>query len=106
MSACVVAHTLGMLSFVPGGAGVFEATMFALLAEDPAGPGRPALAAALITYRLVYYLLPLSVAIVVALVAGVVGGCRRSGTTVHPAGRGKAIRRRRRRLADRQRECL
>lgn len=59
-----------MLSFVPGGSGVFEATMFALLAENPAGVSRPALAAALVTYRLAYYLLPLGVAIVVTLVAG------------------------------------
>jgi phosphatidylserine/phosphatidylglycerophosphate/cardiolipin synthase-like enzyme/uncharacterized membrane protein YbhN (UPF0104 family) len=70
ISASVVAHTLGMLSLVPGGAGVFEATMFALLAENPGGSGGAALAAGLITYRLVYYVLPLGVAMVVALVTG------------------------------------
>jgi phosphatidylserine/phosphatidylglycerophosphate/cardiolipin synthase-like enzyme/uncharacterized membrane protein YbhN (UPF0104 family) len=70
ISACVLAHTFGMLSHVPGGAGVFEATMFTLLAADLGGAGRGALAASLIAYRLVYYLAPLGVAIVVASVAG------------------------------------
>jgi phosphatidylserine/phosphatidylglycerophosphate/cardiolipin synthase-like enzyme/uncharacterized membrane protein YbhN (UPF0104 family) len=70
ISVCVVAHTLGMLSLVPGGAGVFEATMFALVADNPGDSGRAALAAALITYRLVYYLLPLGLATAVALVTG------------------------------------
>lgn len=67
--ACVFAHTLGMLSHVPGGAGVFEATMFSVLAAGPGSPGRAALAASLIAYRFVYYLLPLAGAITVALVA-------------------------------------
>lgn len=58
-----------MLSFLRGGAGVFEAPMFALLAGDPAGPDRLPLAAALITFWLVYYVLPLGVAIAVALAA-------------------------------------
>ena len=62
--------TFGMLSQVPGGAGVFEAAMFTLLAADLGGTGRGALAASLIAYRLVYYLAPLGVAMVVAAVAG------------------------------------
>jgi phosphatidylserine/phosphatidylglycerophosphate/cardiolipin synthase-like enzyme/uncharacterized membrane protein YbhN (UPF0104 family) len=70
ISACVLAHTFGMLSHVPGGAGVFEATMFTLLAADLGGTGRGALAASLIAYRLVYYVAPLGVAMVVAAVAG------------------------------------
>jgi uncharacterized membrane protein YbhN (UPF0104 family) len=53
VSACVLAHTLGMLSHVPGGAGVFEATMFTLLSGDLGGAGRAALSASLIAYRLV-----------------------------------------------------
>ena len=84
ISACVVAHALGMLSLVPGGAGVFEATMFALLADNPAGPTRPALAAALIAYRFVYYLLPLCAAIIVALLTGVPGMRASAAATVDP----------------------
>lgn len=70
ISACVMAHTAGMLSHVPGGAGVFEASMFTLLAGDLGGAGRGALAASLLAYRLIYYLLPLGAAMVVALAAG------------------------------------
>jgi phosphatidylserine/phosphatidylglycerophosphate/cardiolipin synthase-like enzyme/uncharacterized membrane protein YbhN (UPF0104 family) len=67
ISACVLAHAIGMLSLVPGGAGVFEATMFTLVGADSSGGGRGALAAALIAYRLVYYLLPLGAATILAL---------------------------------------
>jgi phosphatidylserine/phosphatidylglycerophosphate/cardiolipin synthase-like enzyme/uncharacterized membrane protein YbhN (UPF0104 family) len=70
IGACVLAHTFGMLSHVPGGAGVFEATMFSVLAVDPRGTGRAALAASLIAYRLVYYLVPLAAATIVALLTG------------------------------------
>ena len=69
ISACVLAHTLGMLSHVPGGAGVFEATMFTLLSAELGGAGRATLSAALIVYRLVYYLVPLAVAVAVAAIA-------------------------------------
>ena len=69
ISACVLAHTLGMLSHVPGGAGVFEAMMFTLLSGELGGAGRAALSAALIVYRLVYYLVPLAVAVAVATIA-------------------------------------
>lgn len=69
ISACVLAHTFGMLSHVPGGAGVFEATMFTLLSGDLGGAGRAALSASLIAYRLVYYLVPLGAAIAVASLA-------------------------------------
>jgi phosphatidylserine/phosphatidylglycerophosphate/cardiolipin synthase-like enzyme/uncharacterized membrane protein YbhN (UPF0104 family) len=69
ISACVLAHTVGMLSHVPGGAGVFEATMFTLLSGQLGGAGRAALSAGLIVYRLVYYLAPLGVAVAVATLA-------------------------------------
>lgn len=68
LRACALAHTLGMLSLIPGGLGVFEATMFGLLAADLAGIGRGALTAALLAYRIVYYVLPLAVASATALV--------------------------------------
>lgn len=61
--AYALAIALGTASHVPGGLGVFEAVVIA------AHPGdRPALLAALILYRLIYYLLPLAIA--VAVIAG------------------------------------
>ncbi len=53
-----VAVTMGVLSHVPGGLGVFEAVM---LAAFPAIP-REEFLAALLAYRLIYYVLPLGVA--------------------------------------------
>ena len=67
VAACVLAHAFGMLSHVPGGAGVFEATMFSVLAVGPGTTGRAGLAASLVAYRLVYYVIPLAAATVVAL---------------------------------------
>src|SRR5205814_9908427 len=50
------ALTLGVLSHIPGGLGVFEvAILYAIGREAPASAG----AAALVTYRAVYFLLPL-----------------------------------------------
>jgi phosphatidylserine/phosphatidylglycerophosphate/cardiolipin synthase-like enzyme/uncharacterized membrane protein YbhN (UPF0104 family) len=69
ISASVLAHAIGMLSLVPGGAGVFEAAMFTLLAADSGGEDRAALAAALVAFRLVYYLMPLGAATLMALAA-------------------------------------
>lgn len=64
----LVAQTAGMMSHVPGGAGVFELFVLALLA-----PGRqdirPAIVASLVMFRVLYYLLPLIVACVVAAFA-------------------------------------
>jgi phosphatidylglycerol lysyltransferase len=55
-----IATALGLLSHLPGGIGIFEAIMLVALGESaPAG----ALAGALILYRIVYYLLPLLVAV-------------------------------------------
>jgi phosphatidylglycerol lysyltransferase len=60
LTAFLAAQILGLLSHVPGGAGVFEGTMVVLL--------RPYLSpeqilSSLVLYRLVYYLLPLAVAL-------------------------------------------
>lgn len=56
----VLAYALGIIvalvSHVPGGIGVFEAVVLAAIPAD-----KPALAAALIAYRLIYYLLPLAI---------------------------------------------
>ncbi|MCX7283132.1 MAG: bifunctional lysylphosphatidylglycerol flippase/synthetase MprF, partial [Novosphingobium sp.] len=54
---CILA---ALISHVPGGLGVFEATVLAVLpAQD-----RSALFAALIAYRLIYYVLPLALGVV------------------------------------------
>jgi len=67
VSAYLVAQTAGMLSHVPGGAGVFEATILSLLA--PAGSDANAgLVASLVVYRVVYYLVPLGGAILIAAI--------------------------------------
>ena len=62
LGAYVLALAPGVLSQVPGGLGVFEAA-FSFFAGDrlPAA----ALAASLVTYRVVYYLVPLAVALLV-----------------------------------------
>lgn len=64
--AYALAILAGLVTHVPGGIGVFEATMLALVPL-----GRADLFAALLLYRLIYYLLPLGIAgaLVVALEA-------------------------------------
>jgi phosphatidylglycerol lysyltransferase len=65
VGAYLVAVLLGMLSHVPGGVGVFESLMVLLLAPSlTAGQLLPALVA----YRAVYYLLPLTLAMVALVV--------------------------------------
>lgn len=64
---------VGLISHVPGGVGVFEGSMSALLASVPPAP----LAAAFLGYRLAFFLLPL-------LIAGVA----LAGDAVHRHGRG------------------
>ncbi|SEN44478.1 phosphatidylglycerol lysyltransferase [Sphingomonas gellani] len=70
MPVLVLAYALallaGVVTHVPGGIGVFEAVMLTALPGD-----RPALFAALLLYRLIYYLLPLLIAGV--LVVGIEG---------------------------------
>jgi len=60
-----IAVVLGVLSHVPGGLGVFEAIMLVALHDRvPAD----ALAAALVLYRIIYYMLPLVLALALLLV--------------------------------------
>ncbi|HEX6395857.1 MAG TPA: bifunctional lysylphosphatidylglycerol flippase/synthetase MprF [Steroidobacteraceae bacterium] len=60
-----IAIVLGVLSHVPGGLGVFEAIMLVALHQRvPA----EALAAALVLYRLIYYMLPLALALALLVV--------------------------------------
>ena len=70
----LVAQTAAVLSHVPGGVGVFEAIVLALLTVS--GEGRvasPSLAASLVAslfvYRIIYYLLPLCGAIALSGIA-------------------------------------
>ncbi|WP_404477751.1 bifunctional lysylphosphatidylglycerol flippase/synthetase MprF [Novosphingobium sp. BL-52-GroH] len=64
LPAFVLAYALGiviaLVSHVPGGLGVFEAVVLAVVPDE--GGDRATLFAALIAYRLVYYLLPLVIA--------------------------------------------
>jgi glycosyltransferase 2 family protein len=60
VGAYAVACITGLISSVPGGAGVFESAMAALLPQVPPA----ALAAAFLGYRLAYYILPLILAAV------------------------------------------
>ncbi len=55
---CIAAVVLGVVAHTPGGLGVFEASMTAILS----GRGRPDLLAALLLYRLLYNLLPFTLA--------------------------------------------
>lgn len=69
---CIGAVMIGMVSHVPGGLGVFEASMTAILAAR----GRSDLIAALLVFRMSYNLLPFSLAV---LILGLRAGCRRQG---------------------------
>ncbi|MBZ9538753.1 bifunctional lysylphosphatidylglycerol flippase/synthetase MprF [Modicisalibacter tunisiensis] len=51
----VFANSVGLLSYVPGGIGVFEAIILLAVPQE----ARTGTIAALVTYRLIYYLLPL-----------------------------------------------
>lgn len=69
IGAYLIAVLVGMISHVPGGVGVFESLMVLLLAPyATAGQLLPALVA----YRAVYYLLPLSLAMVALVVNEVI----------------------------------
>jgi len=59
-----LAYLAGLLSTVPGGAGVFEAALVLLLP----GVSRPALAAGFLGYRLIFYLAPLALALLLIAV--------------------------------------
>jgi len=56
---CIVAVSLGVAAHVPGGVGVFEAAVTAMVS----GAGRADLLSALLLYRLVYNLLPFIVSL-------------------------------------------
>ncbi|WP_158266463.1 bifunctional lysylphosphatidylglycerol flippase/synthetase MprF [Allosphingosinicella deserti] len=60
LAAYPLALAIAVITHAPGGLGVFEAMLFLLLPEQP----RTELAAALVGYRLVYFLLPFALALV------------------------------------------
>jgi len=60
LSAFLLAQVVGMLSHVPGGLGVFETVIVLLLKDEIPSAG---LVGALLAYRVVYYLVPLSAAL-------------------------------------------
>ncbi|MEO7426564.1 MAG: lysylphosphatidylglycerol synthase domain-containing protein, partial [Fibrobacteria bacterium] len=59
LAVYIVSQTFGLVSNVPGGAGVFEASMLLLLPQEAPRTG---LLAALVAYRILYYLGPLGLA--------------------------------------------
>jgi uncharacterized membrane protein YbhN (UPF0104 family) len=73
VGAYAVACVAGLLSSVPGGAGVFEGALSALLPTAAAAP----LAAAFLGYRLAYYLLPLALGSLALLLDTVLRARRR-----------------------------
>ena len=77
LGAYMIAQTTAMTSHVPGGAGVFELVVLALLGSSAPTADRAALVAALVMFRVVYYLVPLGAAIVMA---GAVELARARGT--------------------------
>ena len=68
LRAYLVAQTAGVASHVPGGVGVFEAVLLTLLAPAAPAGGMGMLAALLLIYRVIYYLVPLAVAIMVFVI--------------------------------------
>ncbi|HKG96045.1 MAG TPA: hypothetical protein VKA84_29295 [Gemmatimonadaceae bacterium] len=65
LGACLLGMTAGVVSQLPGGIGVFEATLLALLAPAGSAAAAGALAASLVAYRIIYYVLPLCGAVAV-----------------------------------------
>jgi phosphatidylglycerol lysyltransferase len=85
MGFFAIAIVAGVLSHVPGGLGVFEAVMLLALRDHvPA----EALAAALVLYRLIYYVLPLLLALALLIVhevrRGAVTPVTRAAVSVAP----------------------
>ena len=76
---CIAAVILGVVSHAPGGLGVFEASMTAILA----GRGRADLVAALLLFRLLYNLLPFALAVLALGVRSGLKSCAAARAGVH-----------------------
>lgn len=79
---CIAAVILGVVSHAPGGLGVFEASMTAILA----GRGRPDLLAALLLYRLLYNLLPFALSVLALGVRSGLKSCAMRATVQRRSG--------------------
>ena len=66
LAAYMIAQTAGVTSHVPAGAGVFELVAIAVLTHGAPDAPRTGIVAALVLFRLTYYVLPLGAAMVVA----------------------------------------
>ncbi|MEO5815669.1 MAG: lysylphosphatidylglycerol synthase domain-containing protein [Gemmatimonadaceae bacterium] len=66
LSAYVIAQTVAVTSHIPAGAGVFEVAVLSLITRAAPAVDRSAVVAALVMFRVVYYLAPLLIATVVA----------------------------------------
>lgn len=66
MRAFMMAQTVGVASHVPGGAGVLEVVLLSLLSATASAGERTTVVASLVMFRVVYYLVPLIAAIIVA----------------------------------------
>jgi uncharacterized membrane protein YbhN (UPF0104 family) len=82
LSAYMIAQTAGVTSHVPAGTGVLELVAIALLMHGAPSASREGIVVALVMFRLTYYLLPLCVASVVAIVAEL-RRARRGTVVVH-----------------------
>lgn len=80
--AYVLAIVAGLISHVPGGLGVFEAVVISMLPID-----NTPLFAALIAYRIIYYLVPLAIAITLLAISEGRALRDRAARTIDAAGR-------------------
>jgi phosphatidylglycerol lysyltransferase len=71
----VIAAPISLLSLVPGGLGVFETMVVALLV----GTSKAALLGSLIAYRLIYFVLPFALAILLVAIHEIRRSSRKSG---------------------------
>jgi len=77
----MLAQAAGLLSYVPGGLGIFETVILLLLSDRLE---KPAIVSCLVLYRLIYYLLPFAVGTTLLVVHELVAkkrGLREVGTT-------------------------
>jgi phosphatidylglycerol lysyltransferase len=72
LSAYVIAQTVAVTSHIPAGAGVFEVAVLGLIASAAPMVDRSAVVAALVMFRLAYYVAPLFLAIIAAAAAELV----------------------------------
>jgi phosphatidylglycerol lysyltransferase len=72
LSAYIIAQTVAVTSHVPAGAGVFELAVLGLITRAVPDVNRSAVVAALVMFRIVYYAIPLILAIAAAAVAELV----------------------------------